>query len=132
MANVKSFPTNSTKRKQETRKSNQCTWCGKKVALKDQVCSFIDYSKDPPVPRKGKASAHPDRGHWCSDCAEKRHKMNQRYLDVRSGGGKKTKAASTNGRKRATKPKAAKRVRKPKPKAKAKAKDKVGSGSDPF
>jgi hypothetical protein len=129
---VKNFPPNSNKRSTDTRKKEQCQWCKTKSPLADQFTVVNDLEANDGAgkvvkQKVGKRKLPEKQSHWCGECAEKRVKMSQRWLDRRAGKApapakaKKAKApAKAKPAKKAAKP-AAKAAAKPKPKAAKKA-----------
>ena len=76
-----------------TAKAGKCQWCESKVELKDQytVHNDLDANSGKGAVVKKKIGARAaaviaaSTSHWCADCAEKRQKMAQRWLDRRAG-----------------------------------------------
>lgn len=84
---------NDKVRVKRTAKADKCQWCETKVELKDQFTVHNDLDADggkgrvikKKVGSRADAVLEANTSHWCSDCAEKRVKMSQRWLDRRAG-----------------------------------------------
>lgn len=102
---TKNYPPNSMERRQKTRKADKCQLCGTKTDLKDQYTVVNDLEAGKPIKKKNAARRGAENlSHYCGDCADKRVKQKQAWLDSRNGDAPKAKPAA----KKAAKPKAAK------------------------
>lgn len=128
---TKNYPPNDNTRSATTQKKEQCQWCKAKSPLSDQYTVVNDLDANngagEVIKKKvGKRKLPAKQSHWCPDCAEKRVKMSQRWLDRRAGiEAKPKKAAAKKVAKKAAKP--AKPAAKKKPAARKAKKAKRGS-----
>jgi hypothetical protein len=109
------YPPNDGSRRERTRKAEKCQLCETKVPLKEQFTVVNDLDEGKPVKKKNAARRGAEKlSHYCGECATKRVKQKQAWLDSRDGKPaaktttKKSSAKKTTGRKRGAARKAAK------------------------
>lgn len=125
-AATKNYPPNDKKRRESTRKRNECQLCHTKIGIKSQYTVTNDLDAGKAI--KGRKGTIPEgSSHYCGDCADKRVKQKQTWLDARENGSTpKPKAKATKAAKATKKAPAKKAAKKPAAKAKASA------AADPF
>lgn len=121
-------PPNLIKRRVDTKKKDQCQLCRTKVKISDQFTVVNDLDNNVPVKKKVGTRDIGTLSHYCGDCAKKRVKQKQAWLDQRDDAPKK--AAKPKAKKAAAKPKA--KAKAGKKGGKAKAKKEKAASADPF
>lgn len=72
-------------RRARTRKAGKCQMCESKVPLKDQYTVTNDLEQGRPIKRKNAARKGAEAAsHYCGECADRRVKQKQAWLNARA------------------------------------------------